>query len=272
VPPINTAKVHQVECSLFRSPANRNEQSAAEYLADVEERFFFDAAHGIYKPKTCHKKLNPRRLKKLWKNFRNHWALILINIATLLGVIYYARYARLQWCEMQEANRISHDSLEAQTRPWVLIEGEPSTIAATEDEITFKINLRNFGPSPAIVSSSQEFGLRIDLKGMLADFDKICKAADDSIGDMENPARFVSVVPPRTEGISQSASAVTDRSHRTRLGDNPYWMYGCIAYRAPNEHIYHTRVVYQVQAHDSGPPEPRTFTAKITGRASYNFK
>ncbi|HWO31234.1 MAG TPA: hypothetical protein VNO32_20760 [Candidatus Acidoferrum sp.] len=106
---------------------------------------------------------------------------------------------------------------------------------------------------------------------MLQEFDKVCKTADDSIGDAEHPARFASVVPPKTEGITQSVSAIRDGRSNVRLGDNPYWMYGCLAYRGPSDHIYHTKVVYWVQAHDSGPGKSRTFIAEITDRAIYNF-
>jgi hypothetical protein len=204
---------------------------------------------------------NNHELREWWK--------VAVETLTFLAVIVYATFAAFQWCEMQEANRISRTSLEAQTRPWVLIEGEPTSIASAENEITFKINLKNYGPSPAAISNSPEFDLVGDVRPKVAEFDKVCKTADDSIGDAEHPIPWVSVIPPKTEPITQSITARRDSN--ARLGGNSYWMYGCLAYRGPSGGIHHTRVTYQIQAHDSGPPEPRTFTAEIKGRPIYNF-
>ncbi len=182
-------------------------------------------------------------------------------------VLAYASVAIFQWCEMQKANRISQDSLEAQTRPWVLIEGDPSNISATENEVTFELKLRNYGPNPAFISAGQVFNLTLEIRPKIAAFDylEVCKRADDLI----SKTPYLNIIPPKTEGITQLVHATRGQSN-ARLGGNPYYMYGCLAYRGPNGRIYHTRVVYRVQAHDSGPGAPRIYTAEIKERPIYD--
>jgi len=101
--PRNPSEVYQVEHRMLSDQCQNYEQAADEYLKAVEPHFFFDEAYGIYMPKTYNPKEKHKRLKKLWKNFRNHWATIIINLATVIGIWVYAHYARLQWIEMQRA-------------------------------------------------------------------------------------------------------------------------------------------------------------------------
>jgi hypothetical protein len=86
---------------MYRDPSEDYKNNAAQYLKDIEPDFLFDHAHRIYKPKAYYDAQEPSRLKKFWKNCRQYWLAIIINVLTLAAVAYYAYYARLQWSEMK---------------------------------------------------------------------------------------------------------------------------------------------------------------------------
>ena len=135
---------------MHRNPTDSNKQYAAEYLQNVEDRFFFDTADGIYKPKSYYKAEKRQRLKKFWAEFRNHWATIGINFLTLIAVICYAHYAYLQWGEGHRANDIADKALESDTRPWVGIPSMPTNVRREDPGLRFNLQLVNYGKSPAI--------------------------------------------------------------------------------------------------------------------------
>jgi len=107
-------------------PTNKEDCDAKQYLENVGERFMFDVASGIYKPKAYYKEKKPSRLQELWKNFREHWAAILINALTLAAVATYTHWAQKQWTASnraagaaESAAKTAASELEMSERPWV---------------------------------------------------------------------------------------------------------------------------------------------------------
>jgi hypothetical protein len=104
------ARVSQIEASVKHHQSEEKAEEAAKYLKNIEDRFLLDAANSIYKPKSYKETGIRKRLKKFWRNFRKHWAMVIINAATFAAVVYYAHYARLQWNEMKKAADAANDS------------------------------------------------------------------------------------------------------------------------------------------------------------------
>jgi hypothetical protein len=82
------------------NPTGREKPDGNRYVKDAEDRFFFDGASGIYKPKTYQSENKSSEQTKNSNQFRVTTA---ISALTLLAVTIYAYYAALQWCEMKKA-------------------------------------------------------------------------------------------------------------------------------------------------------------------------
>jgi len=178
-------------------------------------------------------------------------------------------------------NGLIQQATEAQTRPWVLIDGDPTDAAAIgEFEFTFKITLRNFGQSPAIVPNDPVFDLvnrynaRLPKQQLFDEFNT-CAKADKALGDKLTPSNFLTVVAPGKDGsVFQTIHASVARPDN--MGASiPFagveFMLGCIAYRGPRGDTYHTRVIYEVSTHVFNEPTRRKEVA-INRRTFYDMQ
>src|SRR5262249_4808033 len=136
---------------MFHNPAQRYKDERDRYLEFVGDSFVFDAASGIHTPKAYYKAQKRSGLKKVWKNFRKYWALIILNSITLIFLIRYTNYARLQWTEAkrmadeahtatglaQQSLQTSKDQFAEEERPYIWFgndHGSPSFFTHPDDK------------------------------------------------------------------------------------------------------------------------------------------
>jgi hypothetical protein len=85
---------------LLRRPSQSKEYDPDQYLRDADNRFVFDAESGIYKPKSSDEGKKRKKFKILSLSLFE-WGSLLLGAATLIFLIKYTNYARLQWCAAQ---------------------------------------------------------------------------------------------------------------------------------------------------------------------------
>jgi hypothetical protein len=164
--------------------------------------------------------------------------------------------------EQQAANNLARQSLEAQTRPWVEIEGEPRNVEVGSISIRFALKLRNYGQSPARgIPYRQQFWLIMPGGGpepVLFDMYRVCQQSDEDMSNLFQVTGLMKTILPGPEGITQDAIGEVPRTpfiHRepppTLLDYN--MLIGCVAYRGPHGETYHTRVIYGVHIAEIPP-------------------
>jgi hypothetical protein len=149
------------------------------------------------------------------------------------------------------ANDIAKQAMEAQTRPWIGIEGELRLAKTnlTNDDITieFDFKLRNYGQSPA-TKVAYVFSLDPSFKGYTAlPYQKSdCSDADQrsSASDPSTSSRLQSIFPGDSGATIIHDSAYLKRNN----GALAWYLVGCIAYQGPTGEgtLHHTRVIYAI--------------------------
>jgi hypothetical protein len=145
-----------------------------------------------------------------------------------------------------QANQNSNISLEAQTRPWIGVSGEPEDVGEGDllkgidpptHGITFTLRLKNYGQSPAmriIIKSISAFKVTGDVNK------SVCDPANQEVQTEPHFVQFDTVFPG-----SDQASAVP--------GVNPFYpiIIVCIAYRGRDTTLppYSTRIAYDFLKH-----------------------
>ena len=88
------------------------------------------------------------------------WVKFAAEIVGIGVVIVYTTIAALQWCEMKKANTTAQESLQAQTRPWIGIEGNKVAPVASPEYawspalpyptvwVTLSYSIKNYGTGP----------------------------------------------------------------------------------------------------------------------------
>jgi hypothetical protein len=107
-------RVQNVERIMDTDKRKSNREAAEEYLGKVSDRYIFDAASGLYKPKTEQQRENKStdttgRFKRLpvWVSVKTDWLVTGVSIFTLILLCFTVYYTRRQWLE---ANRSANAS------------------------------------------------------------------------------------------------------------------------------------------------------------------
>lgn len=175
---------------------------------------------------------------------------LFVQSCTAAIVAIYTTVAAFQWCAMNKANTLARKAIEAQTRPWLGIDGPLQDVKPDGDGNIgeFSMSLRNYGKSPAIVSGQPRFIMAgySSPHGDELDYYKVCDKAD-AILAQQGGGKYLLTVFPDESGTPQSERVRIDRIP----GTNEYFakehiLMGCIAYNGPDGGLYHTRVIYQV--------------------------
>jgi hypothetical protein len=143
---------------LFNRRSKDENYDPNKYLGDSDDRFLFDGESGIYKPKSYYKE-QKRNKFKIFSFSLFQCVTLLLSAATLLFLIKYTNYARLQWCEMRSASAAAWQSvagIQRQTRmderPWIraVLPFAPLPKDIRAGEITqFHVLVRGLGKTPA---------------------------------------------------------------------------------------------------------------------------
>jgi hypothetical protein len=157
------------------------------------------------------------------------------------------------------ANTIANRSLEAQTRPWIGIDGVPEVIETRVSNsppgksVIFNLKLRNYGSSPALTARPAFAVIEDAGTARITLFDQyeMCPRADEDLTE-NNPRRVItSVFPGIDASITQEVVAASKPSEyqpatppeSTRFS----LLIGCIAYKGPAGGPYHMKVLYSIE-------------------------
>jgi hypothetical protein len=177
-----------------------------------------------------------------------------------------AAAARKQVAAAELANKNAALALEAQTRPWLGIEGQKATSISTRlltggdgIQIDFQIDLHNYGQSPAIdvvLSIPQEtFGGRFGIPPRSLST-KICEEAnEDAKTNNSNREPEIVVWPGKGEHIP-----IVVHTKQT-VGT---WAIGCFSYKGASGSMYDTYFVYRISL-STGDPLGEDHTLRVTG-------
>jgi hypothetical protein len=152
---------------LFHQRPKDDDCDPEKYLKDSDNRFLFDLESGIYKPKAYYKKEKRNKFKLLSLSLFQ-WGTLFLSAATLVFLIKYTNYARLQWCEMKRtadqsviaATAASNSAIEAknanQTTKAALIDvqrafvflGTVTATAVGNNQADFYFPMENSGTTP----------------------------------------------------------------------------------------------------------------------------
>ena len=138
------------------------------------------------------------------------------------------------------ANTIAAQAMEAQTRPWIGIDGAPQNVSGSATNnppsanVGFDLTLRNYGQSPAVFSRPTTtanpfavFGVQVIPRISLFEEHNMCLEADRDIVDLR---RTVTIVSPGVDGVStQHFSASLFPPPPIPFGS--LILIGCIAYQ-----------------------------------------
>jgi hypothetical protein len=146
------------------------------------------------------------------------------------------------------ANGIAHEALATQTRPWLGIEGSEAVVdekntsqTSTGFELTFSINLHNYGHSPALGEGYSAPPTAIGSRDMpppaYIEESKICDALEQDSRKPLAEQVFGDVIwPVKDQNIKI----------RTSVPRSGGWVPGCISYEDIEGLIHHTYFMYQV--------------------------
>lgn len=189
-----------------------------------------------------------------------------IAFFALVALAVNAFMIHRQLSAAEDANKIARQAMETQTRPWVGIDGDPFDMQVTESNITFKLNLRNYGQSPALgVSSTPWFVITHtkDFTSRVFDRYTICSRAGSRA--QTQPSGNVEIIfPGKDESVTQKVYPAPDRNFKLDPSDDSLTLVGCIAYLGSLGGPYYTRVVYKIPVKDK--------TATVAGRPVYDIQ
>jgi hypothetical protein len=149
----------------------------------------------------------------------------------------------------QQSNALAKEALNAQTRPWLGIEGNLTLVNRSSDDtsinIEFEYRLRNYGQSPA-TKVAQVFTLVRSGKtrNSLPSQKIACDEADlrSSAIDLLTSSLLVSIFP------GDSGVTPIRESAGLRDSNSAAYLVGCIAYQGPagTPTLHHTKMIYQI--------------------------
>jgi hypothetical protein len=150
----------------------------------------------------------------------------------------------------QESNKVARQATEAQTRPWIDVEGIPEIVdtsaglsnSSPYTSVLFNIRLRNYGNSPAVLEQPPF---------VLMDFSKpVNEFFDHSNVCNKHESRILSTIFPNAAPITRGVYANTvESTSPVRPLEDRRWTFlgGCIVYKGSNGGgPYYTRVIYRV--------------------------
>lgn len=148
---------------MLRRKSQCKDYDPEQYLRDADNRFSFDPESGIYKPKPCNKEKKGKKFKILSLSLFQ-WGTLLLSGLTLIFLIRYTNYARLQWCAMEKAAEAAKQSaIEAKNanlqnrdavikiqRAFALMNNVPviESVGANRDRVQFMFHWENSGATP----------------------------------------------------------------------------------------------------------------------------
>jgi len=146
--------------------------------------------------------------------------------------------------EAGKANTNAARALEAQTRPWIGVIGEPENIKQGDilkgvdpqtHGIDFTIKLKNFGQFPATRVTPHAIAL---YKNTVDVRESVCREANKAIGDKPHFPKFTAIFPGDVESTPISGVNMEERS-------NPHLLI-CVAYKGRDASLspYNTWIVY----------------------------
>ncbi len=212
---------------------NQAESPKQDILPTPIAKVDIPPSHASYKI-TCDKKRDGWDIAKLIAEF--------IGLAFLIA---YTVFAGQQVYQMKRTNKISSDSLEAQTRPWIDI--DPNIVITNQDSrnFRFKFKIRNYGHSPAILGRTRFFFVEeqgIARITMFNDNPACVEPAKDL--SYENFRRVTETIFPKSDGVweEREGSAQAKPPAKTE-GRN--MMIGCLAYiGGSGGGIHYTQILF----------------------------
>jgi len=174
------------------------------------------------------------------KKEHREWGKFVIEVLTLLAVVYYACVASRQLTEMRRATDAARESFVVGQRPWIGIDGTPT--ARQESERWYiGFSVKNFGLSPAlhaVLSSGAEnvnkAGERYCTVG-----EKLTTSGEDSSGPSGEQGY---VLFPGKIALLQTAAVPGNQQ-------NIVYLVGCATYfdQFGKRPVHHTRFCYYVK-------------------------
>jgi hypothetical protein len=170
---------------LFRRPSQSKDYDPEQYLRDADTRFSFDSKSGIYQPKTYYEE-NKRREFKILSLSPYKWGTLILSAVTLIFLIRYTNYARLQWLDThtmaEDATKslnVVQEQFRLEQRPriaiteYLLMDGikeKPIPKPVIGKPVFITIKFKNLGHSPAygvnihyhLLFESQKSHLRVE--------------------------------------------------------------------------------------------------------------
>jgi hypothetical protein len=164
--------------------------------------------------------------KRHWQTFGVQIALTVFTALAFGAAAYYACYAKKQWKQMTESNRLTRQSIEASQRPWLGRDGKPEVVLQILPDSmvtgTVGVPIKNFGPSPALrVGLGAYPWIRIGGDSNKAR-EEACKLADAWVREVSE-----SVFPQQTKKLSTPVTSQVNGVEKAPM----VLISGCIAYR-----------------------------------------
>ena len=174
----------------------------------------------------------------------------------------------------ENANKIAQQAINAQTRPWLGIESDLTSIKTDISEkniyVSFDFRLRNYGQSPAIkVSHAFDFSLPYKYLRAGTAQTAACERAERASSVVDKPDFFPSIILasifPGDSGVSTiHGGAGFDRPDPASI-TTPNVLVGCIVYQGTKDGIlHHARIMYVVSSRDNDG-RIKSFTLTGTG-------
>jgi hypothetical protein len=148
----------------------------------------------------------------------------------------------------KDANALARQAMEAQTRPWIGIDGIPTvptpTNTSERPESLDEVRLQNFGLSPAFYVTVKFRAVfpRDSFRPTFPEMKDVCSAADsgmdEALARVDSPIPIITVFPGKD--AEQSVKGV-HFGHINKLPGT--YLIGCIAYKDAMSFRHHTWVV-----------------------------
>jgi hypothetical protein len=153
----------------------------------------------------------------------------------------------------------AQEALEAQTRPWLGIDGAPQSVSGsvgnnpTSVSVSFTLKLRNYGPSPAIFNRPNQFYEPFQVfkttgpraRHPFFEEQNTCNVAPGNVLADSFHRRITIIYPGKDGAITQRFDASLDPKTLPYMPAPEPYVIGCIAYQSPQGKTYHLRVMYQ---------------------------
>jgi len=265
---------------LLRRPAQHKDYDPEQYLRDADNRYSFDPESGIYKPKPYDKEKKRAKFKILSLS-PFQWGTLILAALTLLFLVKYTNYARLQWKEAKRTSdqsvisanaaqsaagtadttlKSSQKSFEIDQRPYLVSQvPEFAELPAPNKEIYANETIKNIGRTPAIRRYTAMSLTRFDagskeklIKFLGAGFNKLRTQNEASAKQMESYAATIREAEMDTApqdsyfGTNQNSIKLSeDELRNLREGKGIALFYlGLINYRDSFGNSYETQFCY----------------------------